>query len=92
MTISSFRQIQGTLPARNPKDRSRLSELDRLQVYPEDSQTGTFRQNSTGLPFGTSGHNAAENERDTPGESLFGRSEREADRLKAESHAGAFGR
>ena len=40
----------------------------------------------------TSGHNAAENERDTPGESLFGRSEREADRLKAESHAGAFGR
>ena len=58
----------------------------------EDSQTGAFRQNSAGISFGTSGRDAAEEQRGTPKKPLSRRSEREADGLKVESHAGTPGR
>ena len=44
------------------------------------------------ISFGTSGRDAAEEQRGTPKKPLSRRSEREADGLKVESHAGTPGR
>ena len=62
------------------------------KFIPKNTETGTFRQNSTGLSFHTPGYNDKKIEREAFIQPLSGRIRRKADRLKIKSHPGKIGR
>ena len=62
------------------------------KFIPKDSETGTFRQNSTSLSFHTPGYNDKKIEGEAFIQPLSGRIRRKADRLKIKSHPGKIGR
>ena len=69
-----------------------LHEILKIDPYSKDSQTGTFRQNSTGVSLHTPGYNAEKIERETFVKPVSGRAGRETDRLETESDPCAAGR
>ena len=62
------------------------------EILKIDTQTGTFRQNSTSLSFHTPGYNDKKIEGEAFIQPLSGRIRRKADRLKIKSHPGKIGR